>query len=174
MALFGNENKKTIEELENYYSNKTQRTGMAWAMAFLSLLITVAVLGGLFFGGRWLYRSLTDNASTPIAQQNDKNDSGGSVIGDLGLSLNGGQDSEESEGEVTDEAASTSEPNTDTVATVDVQDTTNDTGPQVAASTTERPEGELPDTGATTSIFVGIPFVSFVAAYIFARNRQLN
>lgn len=67
MALFGDKNKQTIEELENYYSNKEQKTGMAWVMAFLSLLLTATVLGGLFFGGRAIYRALSDDGTNETA-----------------------------------------------------------------------------------------------------------
>ncbi len=73
MALFGNQNKKSIEELENYYSGKQQRTGMAWMMAFLSLILTITVLGGLFLGGRWAYRTFVDDTSDDIAVNETSN-----------------------------------------------------------------------------------------------------
>ena len=58
MALFKNREKRTIAQLEDYYASR-HSNAKAWAMAFLSLLITVAVLSAIFFGGRWLYRTLT-------------------------------------------------------------------------------------------------------------------
>ena len=61
MALFNRRKDQTISDLEDYYANRNNRTGMAWLMAFLSLLVTIGIIGALFFGGRWVYRALTDD-----------------------------------------------------------------------------------------------------------------
>ncbi len=54
--------KKTPKEVEQYYqSEKRERVGLAWLIAFFSLLITVLVVLGLFFGGRWAWRKVTNN-----------------------------------------------------------------------------------------------------------------
>lgn len=49
-------------EIQEYYqAEKRERTGVAWLIAVVTLLVTVAIALGLFFGGRWIYRTLTDN-----------------------------------------------------------------------------------------------------------------
>ncbi len=191
MALFGNENKKTIEELESYYANKTQRTGMAWAMAFLSLLITVAVLAGLFFGGRWLYREFVgsgqDTALTDPSGQNDEeatNEDTDTGFGDIGLSLI--DEGDGSEGVVSDEAAQTSDPNNDRITATtnpnspDAARTGTDSTAVAGASTTNSDEEassatptELPDTGAESALIM-IPTAVFVMAYLYSRTTHMR
>lgn len=62
MARFGKKTTTTnIPELQEYYAAKrTESTGVAWLLAVISLLVTVVILVGLFFGGRWLYRVIKD------------------------------------------------------------------------------------------------------------------
>jgi hypothetical protein len=61
-----NKNKNNVPaEIQDYYqAEKRERTGVAWLVAVVTLLVTVAIALGLFFGGRWLYRQLTDD-NTP-------------------------------------------------------------------------------------------------------------
>jgi cytoskeletal protein RodZ len=66
MALFGKKNTETnIPELQEYYANqKRESTGLAWLLAVGSLLITAAVIIGLFVGGRWAYRKIAKKDKT--------------------------------------------------------------------------------------------------------------
>ncbi len=53
-------------EVEEYYqSERRERVGMAWLLAFLTLFATIVIALGLFFGGRWVYRKVAnkDNKS---------------------------------------------------------------------------------------------------------------
>ena len=53
-------------ELENYYQKeKRERTGLAWLLAAGTLIVTVLVVMGLFYGGRYLYRKTTNNTKQP-------------------------------------------------------------------------------------------------------------
>ncbi len=64
MALFRrNKQQQTqIPELQDYYATqKKEGSGKAWLLAVGSLLITIAIFIGLFMGGRWLYRAVTNN-----------------------------------------------------------------------------------------------------------------
>lgn len=186
MALFGDKNKKTIEELENYYANGSNRTGMAWLMAFLSLLITVVVLGGLFFGGRWAYRTLTDDDTDDLASSQDEKT--GVTVGTIGDTIRPTEDG----GVVSDEAASTTDNDdgltieiaagddaddaadaddasdngdeADSDETADADDTTVTLGVETDGS------GILPNTGAGTALFA-IPAVAGVTGYAVARRR---
>jgi hypothetical protein len=52
-----------------------ERVGMAWLVGLISLIITVLVVFGAFFAGRWTYRKLAhkDTKATPTAQVDKKN-----------------------------------------------------------------------------------------------------
>ncbi len=59
-------------EVQEYYqAEKRERVGLAWILAFVTLAATVAVVLGLFFGGRALYRHYHDKnaASTQPADK---------------------------------------------------------------------------------------------------------
>jgi hypothetical protein len=157
--FFKRNNKTTIAELEDYYASKSQRRnrpGMAWLMAFLSLLITVAVVALMYFGGRWLYRTITVN---------DVNDTSPTSINGPNIDLptftdNNGVDDRQAEtdnggsGVVSDEAATTNQPNQDRIATTGSQES-------------------LPETGPDQMIFV-LPLLVAIFGYILARRSMIS
>lgn len=61
-------------DVQNYYQTENrERTGMAWLLALGTLLVTVIVVLGLFFGGRWTFRKLKNtDKPAPVAVQTDK------------------------------------------------------------------------------------------------------
>ena len=70
---FRRNNKEDVPaEIKEYYqAERRERVGVAWAVALLTLLITVGIVMGLFFGGRWLYRSLANrDRNQPATTQN--------------------------------------------------------------------------------------------------------
>lgn len=63
MAFFNR--KKTdqivLPEIERYYdAEKRERAGLAWLLAIVSIACVALILIGMFFGGRWIYRKLTN------------------------------------------------------------------------------------------------------------------
>jgi hypothetical protein len=81
MAIFNRKNQsnnKTVNnDVKKYYkSGRRERVGLAWLVAFASLILTIAVVMGLFFGGRWLYRQIANNdePDQPTSQQANNND----------------------------------------------------------------------------------------------------
>ncbi len=61
---------------EYYQSERGERMGVAWLIAFVSLIVTILVVLLLFFGGRWIYRKITNhNKSTtaPTSQTSNSN-----------------------------------------------------------------------------------------------------
>jgi hypothetical protein len=161
MALFRKKKEQqTIAELENYYATgKKTSTVKAWIMAFLSLLVTVAVLAAVFLGGRWAYRTVTDrNDNSPSTTETAGNDTqNGSVNSDGNSSSDNSRPaSPENGGVVTDEAASTNSPSN-----------------QRPGSSTPVTGDNLPDTGMG-EMFIILPVITLGAGYIVARKYQLR
>ena len=71
MALFKRDPKDSsvLPEIEKYYdAEKRERAGLAWLLAIASVAFVAALLIGVFFGGRWIYRKVTDtNTKSPVA-----------------------------------------------------------------------------------------------------------
>lgn len=74
---FGRKKQEDLEavptEIQEYYqAEQRERMGVAWLLAFVTLIVTVGVVLGLFFGGRWAYRKLAnkdkDNKGTVAVQ----------------------------------------------------------------------------------------------------------
>ncbi len=62
-------------EVQEYYqAERRERMGLAWLVAFLTLMVTIAVVLGLFVGGRWVYRKVANDdkgtkTTQPAAEQ---------------------------------------------------------------------------------------------------------
>ena len=193
MAPFFKRNKKTtIAELEEYYATKNKsRPVMAWFMAFLSLVITVVVLIGIFLASRWVYRTIVgnDDATTTttstepgtVALPSYDSDSEGSrgitfedstsnnesdlVYGNTGPSRSGDSGSG---GGVVDDGAAVIDRSNESTESANTENTNSSTatGDDTAAA-------ELPDTGAGESALVVMVVVA-LAGYFFSRSRQLR
>lgn len=88
MALF-NRRKKSVDnvpaEVQEYYqAEKRERTGVAWLLALGTLLATVLLAIALFFGGRWLYRTIFNKDEPKTGQQQTENNGAQSLPGDSG------------------------------------------------------------------------------------------
>lgn len=166
--LFKRNNKTTIAELEEYYANQNRRkahAGKAWLMAFVSLFITLAVIAMLFFGGRWLYRTLTDNDSNSTPSSEIVSDDGidlptfdGDIAGQGNQNESDDSTTESSKntGVVSDEAATTSIPNTDRVT-------------EAGADS----DSEIPNTGAG-EVLIALPLALAIAGYFVSRKRMIK
>jgi len=50
------------KEIQSYYTaNQPRRNGTAWLLAIVTLIITLLILAGLFFAGRWAIQKLTSD-----------------------------------------------------------------------------------------------------------------
>ncbi len=69
MWPFKDKKKKNADvpaEIKDYYqAEKREKRGMAWLLAVGTLLATVLVVLGLFFGGRWAYKKITAKKTKP-------------------------------------------------------------------------------------------------------------
>ncbi len=61
-------------EVQDYYqAEKRERTSVASLLAIGTLLVTIVIALGLFFGGRWVYRTVFDsNDTAPTTEQQDE------------------------------------------------------------------------------------------------------
>ncbi len=171
--LFQKNKKTTIAELEEYYANqesKKNSTAKAWFMAFISLLVTLLVIAGLFMAGRWLYRSLTDKPSDTTSTESSQADQTelptfDSDNGVIGQGNPADTSTESSQGTVSDEAASTSIPNnTNNQVVTDVA---------IGGVATENTPTQVPNTGAG-DMLVAVPIVVAISGYIVARKYFLK
>lgn len=88
MAWFNRRKQNTDvlpEEVREYYqTERRERTGMAWLLAIATLLATFIIAAGLFFGGRWVYRTAfhhTDNKTASNTDNGLRIDDKGNVTG---------------------------------------------------------------------------------------------
>ncbi len=121
-------------------------------MATISLLITVLVVSGLFFGGRWGYRKIT---------KDDKKPDTTSIVAESGSQTNGTvTPTADFPSVVTDQAASTSVPNT----------SRSNTTP-VASTAPSKGSTEIPNTGAGESTF-GLLIIIVILGYLFSVTKK--
>lgn len=82
MKLFNRRKTTTIDssippEVQAYsQAEHRERMGVAWLVGVVALVISLFVLAGLFFGGRWLYRTIAGpsnkNTQTQSASENEQ------------------------------------------------------------------------------------------------------
>lgn len=177
--LFKRNDKTTIAELEEYYANQNNRTAKAWLMAILSLVLTVAVLAGLFFGGKWLYNVIWNNDDTPAtisetANEGEQQDFDSDVVGDFTENDEKETDSDNvasnDQGVISDEAVSTTRDvageTSDNSRTESTSNTTETTTTQESSSS------EIPNTGSGDFVIV-LVFIT-VTGYLISLKRQTN
>lgn len=73
---FKRNRKKTVlpTEVDEYYKSEMRtRRGTSILFALFALIVTLAVAAGLFYGGRAIYRALSDNDNTQAPVQTDNN-----------------------------------------------------------------------------------------------------
>ena len=138
---------------------------MAWVMALGSLLLTIGVMSIVFFGGRWVYRTIADKdkddvktvTTTEISKDLvvSKPDSTSNTSGSQSVGGTVGS-SQDFPSVVTDQAASTSVPSS----------VRNSTAPSKGST-------ELPDTGAGETLVI-LPLLVVVIGYFVSRKRLLN
>lgn len=56
-------------------AERRERMGMAWLVGIVSLLVSLLVVAGLFFGGRWVYRKVAHrDKPTPVVTETTNDD----------------------------------------------------------------------------------------------------
>lgn len=146
MALFNRRKKEKDalpEEVRDYYqTERRERTGRAWLLAILTLLVTFLIAAALFFGGRWLYRAIFDNnddSNTTQVEEVDGSQSADSTENtETENTDNSGDSTEEGdESSASENSGHTSSTNTDSSngSTAGAVTTTPNTGPDELVNT---------------------------------------
>ncbi len=61
-------------EVQEYYqAERRERAGVAWLLGLGTLAVTILLAVGLFFGGRWIYRKVTNNDRPTTANTTNVN-----------------------------------------------------------------------------------------------------
>lgn len=92
-------NDEVPTEIKQYYTEEARdRKGATWLTAVLVFFATVAVVLGLFYGGRALYRALfaDDNPAPQTTQQEGNRSQGDVEIGNPDTTPNTNNDTDES------------------------------------------------------------------------------
>ena len=169
MALFNRTKKDSVlPEVDKYYeAEKRDRSGVAWLLALVSIVVVALIIIGLFLAGRWAYNAITDDNEVATDTSEDASDApsvdGGSTEDTSG---NNNQDNSDSNGGSTDEpAASDEEVEPDTSDEIDTPTTTPETGDS---------SGNLPNTGPadTLAIFAVTTAAGTVAHYAIERRKR--
>lgn len=159
------------QEVQDYYqAEKRERSGVAWLLALGTLLITIALALGLFFGGRWAYRAIFQNDPSTPAENADSNDD--PINGLPGISTIGEENQVQPNEADEPNPAPTPQP-----AESDDNNSArqlNDTASNQSQADTQKSSEELPDTGpgSTLAIFLATVAVAYVLHYSFAGKAR--
>lgn len=158
-------------EIQEYYqTERRERTGVAWLLALGTLLVTVGLATLLFFGGRWLYRTVAnrgDGGRDNVSQVEQEQGSEGRNRGD------GSKD----EGSARDNDGQTSSTNTrdsDQPGGGTAQGSQS-TPPAAPSRTTSPTTGDnLPDTGPgnVVGLFMATTVTAATAHYALNTRRR--
>lgn len=151
-------------EVTDYYKAEgRERAWVAWLLAIATLLVTVIVVLGLFYGGRWAYRELkgsnkpanvaieTDESKDETPEEPASNPPATNTPAESGSSSNSGPQTS---------STSTSQP-----SSTGTTSTSSSTGTQTNAD-------DLPATGPTDTlaIFTAVSVLAYVAHRRFLTN----
>ena len=189
-----NENKGVPAEIKQYYASEhRERVGLAWLIAFLSLILTVAIIAGLFFGGRWAYRKIAHKNNVPQsvgegtgeepAPSSTSSSSGQSKPNDLQPAVpapgNGGkivvpkQSAPTSTPKATNLSPQTSSIYTTTPAQATNNQSTTQSGQSNASQPTTGKSNEITNTGPgnTLAIFIAVTLIAALGHMQYQRQR---
>lgn len=152
-----NQSEDIPQEVQDYYqAEKREKVGIAGLLALGTLLVTIILSMGLFFGGRWVYRTVFDDNKAPQTAQQQAAD-----------------DNDKEAEEANNQPAPSAAPSTPTTPSTPTQ-TPGSTTPRNTASTT--PRTALPDTGPADTAIIALSTVMFATAgyYVFGGKKTFN
>jgi hypothetical protein len=140
------------EVREYYQAEQRERVGVAWLLALGTLVVTILLALGLFFGGRWIWRSAFENDKQPtnVATQTSKDKKTD-----------------------TDQApAGTPAPSTAPSRNTTPSSRQPNSGSRTPTSTPRTGDNNLPNTGPgdTLAVFVGATLIGYLLHRLYVRK----
>lgn len=165
MALFRRKKDAVLPEVEKYYeAERRDRSGLAWLLALVSILVVAGLIVGLFFAGRWVFNTVTNDSDE--TSQTTGSDAADLPSIDGGPATNGGTQNSD-----TDAPADADEqtPDDSNATSEAADESTSPNSTPLAATGTN----ELPNTGAGSlvGIFAGVSTVAGGTHYVVQRRR---
>ncbi len=145
-------------EVKRYYdSEHRERVGLAWLVAFLSLIATILIVAGLFFGGRWIYRKLTHKNNQPSTSQ--------PASTNQSESANNQSESQSSQSQTDNSSSSSSESNSSS--------SSNNSEPTTNTPSSQAPSNQVANTGpgSNLAIFLAVTIIATAGHSIYLRRR---
>jgi cytoskeletal protein RodZ len=163
-------------EIREYYqTERRERTGIAWLLALGTLIITIGLASILFFGGRWIYRTIADNDDDTNTAQVEQTPETSETNPDTSTPPATEQTPDTSTDNTTNGSSSaTSSTNTDEPSTSNNDVAGSSTvGTSQSTTTPVTGPGDLPETGPsdTFAVFVAVSILGFLThRYILTRQ----
>jgi hypothetical protein len=167
-------NKSTLpNEVKDYYqAERRERVGVAWLLALATLVTTVILAIGIYYGGRWVYRKIKNDKPKNVTTNNQpkqntgSNNTNQSPQPDATNNSNGTNTSPSN--------PQTNTPNNGNQGTSSPPNTPTPTPPTPAQTPRPNPgTTSIPNTGPgdTIAIFLGSSFVAGMGHHLITRRR---
>jgi cytoskeletal protein RodZ len=157
-------NQAALPEVEQYYSaERRERAGLAWLLALVSIAVVALVIIGLFFGGRWVYRSITDDNKNVATQTSDDNTP----------TIDGGSTSDDSDKDIANNSDDTADDQPETPAP-STTPTTGSTDNSTSTATPSQPSNsDLPNTGPASvpALFIATAAIAGTGHYLYQKRQ---
>lgn len=147
------------QEVQDYYqSEKRQRAGVAGLLAVGTLIATVLLALGLFFGGRWVYRAVFDNDNADTTTQTETSDTPAQAPDEAPVP-------EPSQASAPSPTPNTSQPAAPAPST--------GTTPAATPASTQARQQDMPDTGPgdVAAIFIGTVVAAATIHYVVTKRH---
>ncbi len=175
MAVWPFNRKKTEdstlpEEVQNYYqAEKRERAGVAGLLAVGTLLVTVLIAVGLFFGGRWIYRTVVDN-------NDDKNTNTTAENNGEQQPVSPTTDNQDKKADTPAPTTPSANPTPNPTPATTPQPTTPTAAAQTPTTTPKTGSDDLPNTGPgnITAILIGTVVLASALHYVTLGRRQTS
>lgn len=183
MALFKRNKKESIlPEVDKYYEGERRdRTGLAWVLALVSVVVVALFIVALFLSGRWVYREIFgDDQEVAVVEETGQQEApsfdGGST--EEGSEQNNTEsNSDQNQPQANNEGSSPAPENTNTPSTQEEGNVDAPARTETPSTTTPTTgDDPLPSTGPANMIgmFVGVSAIAGGIHYVVSRRRQVQ